>query len=48
MQGYDGCLIFKWTNGEKYSGLVNFIPELHLPFAQISSFYWKTAAKAWN
>ena len=27
MQGYDGCLIFKWANGEKYSGLVNFIPQ---------------------
>ena len=22
MQGYDGCLLFTWANGEKYSGLV--------------------------
>ena len=46
MQGYDGCLIFTWANGEKYSGLVSFIPEECLPFAQISSFYLKTATKA--
>ena len=39
MQGYDCCLIFTWANGEKYSGLVNFIPESHLLLAQISSFY---------
>ena len=26
MQGYEGCLLFTWANGEKYSGLVNFIP----------------------
>ena len=47
MQGYGGCLIFTWANhGEKYSGLVNFIPESCLPFAQNSSFCRKTAAKA--
>ena len=37
-----------WANGKKNSGLVNFIPKSCLPFAQISSFYRKTAAKVWN
>ena len=40
MQGYDGSFIFLHGQMvEKYSGLVHFIPELHLLFAQISSFY---------
>ena len=37
-----------WANGAQNSGLVNFVPESRLLFAQISSIYQKTAAKAWN
>ena len=35
-----------WANGTQNSGLVNFVPESHLPFVQISSIYRKTTAKA--
>ena len=35
-----------WTDGKKISGPINFILELCLPFAQISSFYQKMAAKS--
>ena len=37
-----------WANGKKDSGLVNFILKSCLLFAQIGSFYRKTAAKVWN
>ena len=37
-----------WANGKKDSGLVNFILKSCLLFAQICSFYRKTAAKVWN
>ena len=47
LHGQNGRLTV-WGNGKKNSGLVNFIPKLCLPFAQISSFYRKTAAKVWN
>ena len=47
LHGQNGRLTV-WANGKKNSGLVNFIPKLCLPFAQISSFYRKTAAKVWN
>ena len=35
-----------WAKGKENSGLVNFIPESHLPCTQNSSFHWKTAL--WN
>ena len=37
-----------WLSGLQSWGLINFIPQSPLPFVQISSIYWKTAAKAWN
>ena len=37
-----------WANGKKDSGLVNFILKSCVLFAQICSFYRKTAAKVWN
>ena len=37
-----------WVSGSQSWGLINFIPQSPLPFVQISSIYWKTAAKAWN
>ena len=37
-----------WVNGKQNSGVVNFLSESRLPFAQISSTCQKTAAKAWN
>ena len=37
-----------WLNSKENSGLVKFVPELGLPFVQISSIYWKTVVKAWN
>ena len=35
-----------WADGKKISGPINFILELCLPFAQISSFYQKMVAKS--
>jgi len=37
----------KW-DGKQNLRLVNFVLESHLPFVQISSFYQKMTAKAWN
>lgn len=37
-----------WASGTQNSGPVNFIPELGLPFAQISSTYLRTATKTCN
>ena len=37
-----------WANSTQNSGLVNFVLESQLLFAQISSIYQKTATKPWN
>ena len=52
-----GCLSFTWANrsvpvwannSTQNSGLVKFVLESQLLFAQISSIYQKTATKPWN
>ena len=47
LHGQTGRLLV-WTNGKQKSRLVNFVPELRLPFARISYICRNTAATVWN